>query len=161
MSYKRFFSSGSGIEIWFEAQMENLRLVDYTPVALATVFRVVRQYLPSKTRTAEEFIDNPESVDELLDKVLKIDIILRVEQADGTIQRVAVDVSGNASKAQSKFDEIMQSNFWAARRALCLDRHWIVLVNERKLPSPDDLTDAIYEAVDSNQKCVMINLWES
>jgi len=156
-----FYSKGFSVEVWFQAQMENLRLVDYTPIALATVIRVVRQHLPSKAVTGESYINNPKSVDEWMDKILKIDIILRVEQADGTIQRVAVDVSANASKARSKFDEIRQSNFGTARRELRLDRHWVVLVNEQKLPSPDDLTDAIYEVVDSDQKCVIIDLWEA
>lgn len=152
------FSQGFSVEVWFNFQMQKLRLADNTPIALATVVRVARLYLPSKTETASEFIDNPDSVEEWLDRVLKVDCILRVEQADGTIQRVAVDVSSNLTKAQSKFNEIMQSSFWSARRELMIDRHWIVLINTKKLPDEAKLIDAIYEAVDDPKKCVMIDL---
>lgn len=152
------FSQGFSIEIWFIFQMQKLRMVDNTPIALATVVRVARQHLPSKTETAFEFIDDPDSVEELLDKIFKIDCILRVEQADGTIQRVAVDISSNPTKAQSKFNEIMQPNFWIARQELMIDRHWIVLVNAKKLPDEAKLIDAMYEAVDDQKKCVMIDL---
>ena len=152
------YSEGFSVEVWFIFQMQKLRLADNTPIALATVVRVVRFYLPSKTETALEFVDHPDSVEELLDKILKIDCILRVEQADGTIQRVAVDVSSNSTKAQSKFNEITQSSFWSARRELNLDRHWVIVVNAKKLPDEAKLIDAIYEAVDDSKKCVMIDL---
>lgn len=152
------FSQGFSVEVWFNFQMQKLRLADNTPIAPATVVRVARLYLPSKTEIASEFIDNPDSVEEWLDRVLKVDCILRVEQADGTIQRVAVDVSSNPTKAQSKFNEITQSSFWSARRELMIDRHWIVLMNTKKLPDEAKLIDAIYEAVDDSKKCVMIDL---
>jgi hypothetical protein len=156
----RYFSIGDEVEVWFYIQMQNLRMTDYTPIALTTVKRVLRQCMPSKAKQGEDFLDNPESVDEWLDKVLKIDCMLNVEQDDGTPQRIAVDITGNASEANKKFDEIMQRKFWVARKELNIDRHWIVLVNPDCLPSRAELIDVIYAAVDDSQKCVMINLWK-
>ena len=65
----------------------------------------------------------------------------------------------NVSRVQSKFDEIMQPEFWASRRELKIDRHWIVLVNAKKLPDEPRLIDAIYQAVDDTKKCVIIDLF--
>lgn len=152
------FSQGDSVEIWFYLQMQKLRLVDYTPLALVTVVKVVRKYLSYKAQIAEAFINNPDSAEEWLDRVMKIDCILSVEQESGAIQRVAVDISANPTLAQSKFDEIMQPKFWAARRELRIERHWIVLVNPKKLPDEARLIDAIYTAVDDVKKCVMIDL---
>lgn len=152
------FTQGNSVEIWFYLQMQKLRMIDYTPIALATVIKVIIKYMPYKAQTAEAFIDNPDSVEEWLDRVMKIDCRLCVEQESGAIQRVAVDISANPTRAQSKFDEIMQPKFWAARRELKIDRHWIILVNAKKLPDEARLVDAIYTAVDDVKKCVMIDL---
>lgn len=95
----------------------------------------------------------------VLDKVFKIDSILKVETVEGLLQRVAVDVSANVSMVQAKFDEIKQPKFWASRRELQIDRHWIVLVNSKKLPSESRVIDAIYSAVDEEKKCVIIDLF--
>lgn len=153
-----FYSTGFSVELWFYLIMQKYRLLDYTPIDLGTVIRVVRQYMPSKAATGEAFLENPENVEEWLDRILKIDSILCVEQADGTLQRVAVDVSANASKAQSKFNEIRQSSFRASRRELKIDRHWIILVDSKNLPAEGKVVDAVYEAVDEPEKCVMIDL---
>lgn len=153
------FTQGNSVEIWFYLVAQKLRLIDYTPIALATVVKVVRQYMPYKAQRAEEFINNLDSVEEWLDRALKIDCRLCVELESGTVQKVAVDVSANPKLAQSKFDEIMQPKFWAARRELKIDRHWIVLVNAKRLPDEARLIDAIYSAVDDPKKCVIIDLF--
>lgn len=153
------FAHGNWVEVWFYLIMQKYRLLDYTPIALATVIKVARKYLPSKAERGEDFLENPDSVDEYLDRIFKIDCILQVETIDGELQRIAVDVSANMSRVQSKFTEIIQPNFWAARRELKIDRHWIVLVNAKKLPDEARLIDAIYEAVDDPKKCVIIDLF--
>lgn len=153
------FASGFSVEIWFSLVMQKYRLFDNTPIALATVLRVARKYLASKARRAEDFLENPGSVDEYLDKIFKIDCILQVETIEGKLQRVAVDVSANVSLVRSKLDEIVQPKFWACRRELQIDRHWIILVNAKKLPDEARLIDAIYEAVDEPKKCVIIDLY--
>jgi hypothetical protein len=51
-----YFREGDEIELWFKSRMWQLRLLDNTPVALATVLRIVKHYLPHKCRTAQEFI---------------------------------------------------------------------------------------------------------
>jgi hypothetical protein len=152
------YTKGFSVELWFYLIMQKYRLLDYTPIALATVIRVARQYMPYKAQRGEDFLENPESVEEWLDRIFKMDCILSVETMDGLWQRVAVDVSANVSKVQSKFDEIMQPKFWAARKELGIDRHWVILVSEKNLPSDAELIDAIYAAVDESKKCVMIDL---
>jgi hypothetical protein len=138
--------------------MWQLRLLDNTPIALATVLRIIKRYLPHKCRTAQEFIDHPDDPDEWLDKVLKIDCILKVEQSDRTLQRVAVDVTANWSQFREKYNEITQTKFTKARNELGIDRHWIIGVNPNHLPNPEDLVDAIYNSVDQSETCLLLNL---
>jgi hypothetical protein len=152
-----FYSSGFSIELWFLAAMRRKRLLDQSPIALSTVMRVIGAYLPNKAKTALEYINDPDDVDCWLDLVLKTDCILLVENIDGQNQRVAIDVSANFDKAQSKFNEINQSSFFSARRELKIERHWIVIVNPEDLPIDDDLADVFYEVVDLEKKCVMID----
>lgn len=83
---------GNSVEIWFYLVMQKYRLLDYTPIAHATLTRIARKHLFYKLQQAENFIENPDSVDEYLDKVFKIDSILKVETVEGLLQRVAVDV---------------------------------------------------------------------
>lgn len=153
-----FYSSGFSIELWFIANMRRLRVLDQSPIALSTVMRVLDRYLPSKTQTASEYINDPDDVDCWLDLVLKTDCILIVENIDGQNQRVAIDVSANFDKSQSKFNEINQPSFFLARQELKIDRHWIVIVNPEKLPEEDELNEVIYTTVDLEKKCVMIDL---
>jgi hypothetical protein len=155
-----FYSSGFSVELWFIAAVRRRRLLDQAPIALSTVMRVLDTYLPNKTQNASEYINDPDDVECWLDLVLKTDCIMLVENIAGQNQRVAIDVSANFDKAQSKFDEINQPSFFSARRELKIDRHWIVIVNPNDLPVDDDLSDVFYEVVDLEKKCVMIDFRE-
>lgn len=152
-----FYSSGFSVELWFIAAMRRRRLLDQSPIAISTVMRVIGAYLPNKAKTASEYINDPDDVDCWLDLVLKTDCILLVENIDGQTQRVAIDVSANIDKAQSKFTEISQPSFFSARSELKIDRHWILIVNPDDLPDDGGLVEVIYTSVDLEKKCVMID----
>jgi hypothetical protein len=151
--------SGDETELWFESRMHQLRLLDTSPIGLSTVIRIAKLYLPAKVQKALDFIRNPNDPYEWLDLVFKMDFILQVEASDGSFQRVGVDITSNLGTAPNKLNEILQPKFWGARRKLNVDRHWIIVVNPNALPTPEQLTDAVYTAVDAEQKCVIINLY--
>jgi hypothetical protein len=154
-----YFSIGDAIETWFRHRMKALQLLDHTQVSLSSVISVAKKYLPSKLETVLEYISDPSDSDEWLDKLFKMDAILKIEQIDGTMQRVGIDITGNLGAAQSKLEEITRLKFQAARDKLGIDRHWIIVVNPKDYPSDEQLSDSIYTAVDLDEKCVIINMY--
>ena len=72
--------------------------------------------------------------EEWLDLVLKVDVLLRLENADGQSLRVAVDVTTSKALVPQKFQMISSRLFGLARRELNIDCHWVVLVNADSLP---------------------------
>lgn len=152
------FSHGISVEIWFYLMMQRLRLLDHTPISLASVMKVAKRHLPARIEQGLKFMKDVDDAEEWLDRILKIDNILRIENVDGIVLRVAVDVSANAPLAESKFQEIQQQSFGRMCCDLGIDRHWVILVDQDELPDEATMIDAIYSAIDEPTRCVMINL---
>ncbi len=69
------FTTGYNVELWFYLMMQKMRLLDHTPISIATVTKVAKRHLPGRYERALEFIENPENVEEFIDKVFKIDSV--------------------------------------------------------------------------------------
>jgi len=115
------FRSGYNVELWFYLMMQKMRLLDNTPISLTTAVKIAKRHLPGRYERALEFIENPESIEEFIDRAFKIDCILKVENIEGVALRVAVDVSANAPLADSKFQEIQLPGFDRMRQELGMD----------------------------------------
>jgi hypothetical protein len=81
-----------------------------------------------------------------------------LEDYEGNLLRCAVDVTALPREATNKLDTIKSKAFKLVRRQLKIDRHWIILVSPRALPSRDWLIDALYEQADRDYECAIINL---
>jgi hypothetical protein len=102
-----------------------------------------------------KYIENPLSSKEFLDKILKTDCILEIENNQGQIEKIAIDITLDSEKVEDKLQEINRSSFVKSRKELNIDRHWILIVsnNYSKLNS-FAIAEKLYEAIDNNLQIV-------
>ena len=148
---------GFEAEIWFSLRMESLRMVEQPP-SIKEIKRVLMRHLPNRVERALNHMRNVEDPSEWLDLAFKTDVLLRVENMQGEYLRIAVDVTADPAKVESKFKTISSRSFAAARKELGINYHWVVLVDVNALPTRDELMDAIYEQVDVGSDLAIIKV---
>lgn len=148
-------------EKWFIAQAKKLKIIAKNP-RLETVRSVLKQHLKHKFDRVENcWIQNPDDPTEYLDLILKCDCILTLENKQGKTIRVAVDITLNPYSAKDKKHEIGGINFDNARKALGIDRHWIIVLPKgffEKLNINNSIIDRVYQAVDSRNKVQVLTV---
>jgi hypothetical protein len=152
------FSNGFSVEVWFRLCARELRLLDLPPLQLSEIEPACRKHLLSRVERALPHMSDPTDPELWLDLILKADTMLKIEDCEGNLLRCAVDVTALPREATNKLDTIKSQAFKLVRRQLKIDRHWIVLVSPRALPSRDWLIDALYEQADRSVDCAIINL---
>lgn len=149
------YSNGGIAEYWFRENARKLGLLDVEP-PLSEVKRVLNRHLKAKVRTAIRYMSDETDPQQWLDLVLKTDCLLLVENIEGQVLRVAVDVTIDQEKAEEKLEEVRLPSFRAARRELQIARHWIVVVKALEIASPNNLVDIIYDHIDRESECAVV-----
>ena len=146
-------------EKWFIAQAKKLNIIAKNP-PLNKVKSVLKRNLKHKFgRVENRWIQNPHDPAEYLDLILKCDCILELETKTGKTVKVAIDITLNPCAAKDKTYEISGRNFHNARKALGIDRHWIIVLPKNfseQLNINDRIIDAVYQTVDKNQKVIAL-----
>lgn len=151
------YSDGGIAEVWFTESCRKLGLLDVLP-SLQLVKKILSKYLASKVKTALLYMEDKNDVSQWLDLVFKTDCLLVIENVDGEMLRVAVDVTANLKKAEAKLLEVDSANFRAARLELNIDRHWIVIIRALEVPSRATLIDVLYDQIDEDVECAIIEV---
>jgi hypothetical protein len=152
------FITGFEAEVWFALTCRRLRMIDPNPPTLRTIEPVLHQYLPKKTERAIAHMNDEYDPDLWLDYILKIDSLLSLQDLNDRPLRIGVDVTTFPGEVSQKYSAICSRPFKAARQALGIDKHWILLVSALSLPSDDMLIDKFYEIVDRSDECSIIDL---
>lgn len=150
------YSEGFSAEVWFRARMVSLRMLDPQPPSLQAVQNVLNQYFKGRVERALLHMIDDLDPEEWLDLILKVDVLLSLQNIEGRALRIAVDITTSPLEVANKMEMISSRLFQIARRKLEIDCHWVVLVNPLSLPSRDRLLDVFYEVVDQNKECVVI-----
>lgn len=154
MSYRSGFES----EVWFRAVAKTLRMVDVHQPSFGQIQNVLTRHLNIRVKKALKHMKDVEDPEEWLDLILKVDILLRLENMDGQSIRVGVDVTAQREDADYKLSMISSKPFRLARQELGIGKHWVVLVTPKSFPSQDRLVDALYEQVDRSSECAIVLL---
>ena len=145
-------------EKWFIAAARQLKIIAKNP-SLDLVKPILRTYLKYKFQRVEKnWIENDNDVTEYLDMILKTDCIIELENQEGELLKVAVDITlnPNSDSISSKVKEISNLNFQIARQKLGIDRHWVIVIpsNYQEMDLYN-LCNKFYVAID-NQNCIDI-----
>lgn len=149
------YSDGDLAELWFRESARKLGVLDIEP-PLQLVKRVLNKHLQSRVRAAMPYMEDENDPGEWLDRILKTDCLLLLENIEGRMLRVAVDVTADEEKAESKLWEISALYFRAARRELKIDRHWVVVVKPSEVSRQATIIDALYSQIDENIECAIV-----
>jgi hypothetical protein len=152
------FMTGFEAEIWFRLTCRRLRMLDPNPPTLQVIAPIMQKHLPKKTERAICHMSDESDPELWLDLILKIDSLLSLQDLNGNVLRIGVDVTTFAAEVPEKFAAVQSTPFRLARQELKIDRHWIFLVSALSLPSDDMLIDKFYEVVDRPDECSIIDL---
>ena len=152
------FGVGFEAEVWLKLTCERLRMVDQNPPSYREIRTVLTRHLDLKVERAIVHMQDEFEPELWLDYVLKIDVLLHLQDVDGNDIRIGIDVTTLKSEVSRKFAEIRSRRFQNARRELGIGKHWVLVVSALGLPSDDMLIDKFYEVVDGSEECSIIDL---
>lgn len=154
------YSSGFILESWFTGFAKRARILDTTPLDLPAVMAALNTHVPKRVERASPFIEDSNDPMEWLDKTLKIDCILSLEDINRRTWRIGVDVTYYEPRIDIKLSHIASPQFRLTRRQLGLDRHYLILFENENLPDEAELLESLYEQVDLEQETALID-WKS
>jgi hypothetical protein len=152
-------------EAWLLNLVRQMRATARLQLTSKQVLHIAETLLPHKTEIALSYID-PQNldVDLLLDRVFKVDCLMRLEDAELNPYIIGIDATlGTPQTAKHKLREIQQPSFVKARKALGIDRHYVICVSGDAnnpdgivLPAFGDVIDALLNQVDKSPQCAVL-----
>lgn len=145
--------------IWFKKSVNQLRLLD-SSISFEAVRSVVREHLPLAVTDMESKGLDMEDTDYWW-KSLFINAVIKIENAQGKLFRVAVYLVNDKIVAEKVLETVESRKFRIIRTDLGIDQHWIVLTDANKPYSDDKWIDVLYEQIDQNSGrsgCALIQL---
>jgi len=149
-------------------------------------FDLACQYLYTEYLSAEQWFDliltgqnlnrldlklKSELVLWLLDTVLAVDLLMGINTNSGKSLVVAIDVIADASKQQARLNTIQglredgqkycfngNRNIPKVRKELEIDKHFVILVDHKNLPSLEDFLDGVFAAANRRSNIASIDL---
>lgn len=152
------FGSGFEAEVWLKLTCERLRMVDQNPPSFREIRTVLTRHLDMKVQRAIAHMNDEYDPELWLDYILKIDVLLSLQDLEGNDIKIGIDVTTLKSEVSRKFGEICSRRFQNARRELGIAKHWVLVVSALGLPSDDMLIDKFYEVADTSDECSIIDL---
>lgn len=150
------YSAGFMAESWFVGFAKRARILDSYSPDLKTVLRVLNTHMPKRVERARPFVDEADPLD-WLDKACKIDCLLRLEDVQGKVLRVAIDLTLFEGRVENKLVYLGYEDFRRVRRDLGIDRHWLLLLANEEFPEEADLLESLYEQADRSEEVALID----
>jgi len=132
--------------IWFRKSASQLQLLDQS-VSFDMVRVIVSDRLPLAVKEMESKgldLDDPA----LWWQPLSIDGVIKIENAQGKLFRVAIYLTSDDRTAEKVLETIASKKFRAIRTDLGIDQHWVVLTDTKKPHSDEEWMDLLYGQID-------------
>jgi hypothetical protein len=110
-------------------------------------------------------------VEKLLDNVLSTDLLISINDNNGKSQLIAIDVTCDPTKKESKLNAIQgrredgdtfrfnaNRNISEVRKNLGINKHFVLLVDNKNLPSRALLLEELFAAANARARTGIINL---
>lgn len=143
---------------WFYQWVRRMGLAAAYP-DINQVKEVLETYLPERTKRYSRNIPDPQSGESWLRLVLVTGELVRL-QLTPLDTPITVAVHASASEWLEGFERISTPEFSAARRALGINKHWMLILEDiaDAAPSSDELINALrYQALDKSE-CGIIRI---
>ncbi len=155
------FTNQAGLspgEQWFYHWVHNMGLALPYP-DLDQAVAALETHLPQRTKRYSRNIPDPTSGESWLRSVLMTGELIRL-QPDHNHASITIAVHPSTSEWKQGFEKISSAQFSAARRALGIDRHWMLVLEgiTSAAPSSDELMNALKKQVDAQAECAVIHL---
>jgi hypothetical protein len=125
--------------------------------------------IPDLTKEMERDIKNF-----LLDRVLSIDLIVKLKDNQGCEKKIAIDVTCEVNNQDSKLDVIQgrkkrtnltsrynaNKNIPEVRRSLGIDKHIVLVVNNKNFPSKNSLIEGLFAVANNPHEFQVLNLYK-
>lgn len=148
----------SPAEQWFYQWVHRMGLAaSYPDVEQAK--EVLETYLPERTRRYSCNIPDPESGESWLRLVLITGELLRLQLTPEDTP-IIVAVHASASGWSDGFEKISTPEFSAVRRALGIDKHWMLILEDiaDAAPSSDELINALRNQAIALSECGIVRI---
>lgn len=135
--------------MWFRSAASQLRLLDRS-LSFEIIRAIVSDRLPFAIEEMELKgldLEDPTHWWELL----FIDGVIRIENAQGKLIRVAIYLTDNWKVAVKTLEVVESKKFQMLRTDLGIDQHWIVFADAKTPHSNDYWMDVLYGQIDQEQ----------
>lgn len=155
------FTNQAGLspaEQWFYRWVHDMNLAAPYP-DLGQVLAVLQTHLPQRTKRYFPNIPDPTSGESWLRSVLMAGELIRL-QPEHNHASITIAVHPSTSEWKQGFEKISSAQFSAARRALGIDRHWMLVLEgiASAAPSSEQLMNALKKQADTQAECAVIHL---
>jgi hypothetical protein len=153
------FTNQAGLspaEQWFYHWVREMGLSDAYP-DLESAKAALAIYLPERTKRYSRNIPNPECSESWLRLVLITGELLRL-QPSPYHPALTVAVHASAGEWKGGWEKILAPEFSAARRALGIDKHWMLVLEDiaEAAPSSDKLMNALLKQALDPVECAIV-----
>ena len=143
---------------YFQNRAKQLQILAPHP-EISLVKSVLEQHLPLRVKRLVPHLANPENSESWLSLILKINFLILLWDAGEQPILVGLNVSGSQIAAIEQLNIIESKEFSTARQKLGISKHWFVIIPGCPPvgPSKDELFDALYEQLEREEECGIIN----
>jgi hypothetical protein len=90
-------------------------------------------------------------------EICKVHCVLTLEDLWGRHFRVAVYLESDPEETASILSMLHSTGFNTFRKALNIQRHWVVRMDQDHLPTWQQVVDVIYEAIDQSTQIALVD----
>lgn len=148
----------SPAEQWFYQWVHHMGLAASYP-SIEQAKEVLETSLPERTKRYFRNIPDPQSGESWLRLVLVTGELLRLQSAPNATP-ITVAVHASATEWKDGFEKISTPEFGAARRALGIDKHWMLILDDiaDAAPLSDELINSLHYQAKDPAECTIIRI---
>lgn len=145
-------------EQWFYQWVHRMGLAAAYP-GIEQAKEVLEIYLPERTKRYSRNLTDPHSGESWLRLVLVTGELVRLQLTPNDTPLI-VAVHASASEWKDGFEKISTPEFSAARRALGIDKHWMLILEDIAdvAPSSDELMNALLNQAIDKSECGIVRI---
>ena len=149
-------------EQWFQHLAEGLRLLvpALTPDRIKTVLKT---HVPRRVERVLPRLRDPEDTQEWLNLILKSRFLIRLWRSEDEPVLIALAVTGSLKLAKEQLPLVESPEFSSARQELGIVKQWFLVIPGYPPvgPSRDELLDALYDQLELEAECGLIQFGEA
>lgn len=144
---------------WFTLLAQSLKLLA-NPLEPMRIQDILKTHLGARVARMLKHISDPSDTALWLNYVLRTDVLIRLWDNKDQPVIIACHLSSNIYNAEKNLSLITTPHFQAARHALGITHHWILLLPNFPMLTlkPSDLLDDLYEQLEQASEYAIIQL---